>query len=106
MRDFAPISSGPSVRLHFAAGYFAFTGGSALVLLILAMATAAAGNVTFARSTQRASVRAAAPHCVGSTPAGNELSAVPEITTRRHSRNRPFRPAARRSCSWGAGVRG
>lgn len=46
MRDFAPISSGPSVRLHFAAGYFAFTGGSALVLLILAMATAAAGNVT------------------------------------------------------------
>lgn len=37
MPDFAPISSGPSGRLRFAAGYFALLGGSSLVLLALAL---------------------------------------------------------------------
>lgn len=44
MRNFAPVSGGPSGRLRFAAWYFAFVGVSTLLLLILALVTVARGD--------------------------------------------------------------
>ncbi|MEO9019107.1 MAG: hypothetical protein ABI314_01250 [Gemmatimonadaceae bacterium] len=44
MRDFAPVSGGPSARLRFAAGYFMFMGTFNVLLILFVLVMLARGH--------------------------------------------------------------